>query len=230
MEKIFKIIFYTILALFCCGILYLTTVMFLSPRQDAEKRGFITCTEKLVIDLQNCTGGNIGCPFHYMVQDMQCNIKVVASGVSMWLQGKQSTPWENYLFEPKPYVDRKQAESVPSVAEAQKEMSDLAQKSRFIELKHQELEEAKQRQLQINQGVLLHNPENPHSTDIAMPDFTDSEDVPQGDISAEADINIAPSAQDSDVEIIAPATENILQKLQKQTQEKLQKGNLKDEK
>ncbi|MBR1757083.1 MAG: hypothetical protein IJ738_05935 [Alphaproteobacteria bacterium] len=231
MEKSLKIIFYSFLGIFCLGVVYLTTVMYLSPRQDADERGFIACTKELVLDLQTCRAGSIGCPFKFLMRDTGCNINVVFTGAAAWIKGNQPTPWANYLFEPKLYNDTAQDNEMPGVAEARKEMSDLAGKSLFIERKQQELEEAKNRQLQINQGVLLYNPENPEEEPlIAAQENIADENIPQGDISAEGNIQIIPSAQDNAEGAVAPVQENIVRKIQKQTEEKLKKGKLKDEK
>ena len=41
MEKFFKLLYYYGLGIFVFFVVYLVTVMFMSPRQDALKRGFI---------------------------------------------------------------------------------------------------------------------------------------------------------------------------------------------
>ena len=230
MEKSLKIVFYTFFGAICLGVVYLTTVMYLSPRQDADERGFIVCTKGLVINLQTCEVGSIWCPLKLLVQDMKCNIKVVSVGALKWVKGAQSTPWANYLFEPKPYVYAEQNEDIPNTEEAQKEMSDLAEKNRFIARKQQELEEAKHRQLHLNQGVLLNNPESRLPIANKRIKTVSEDSVPQGDISDEGNIDFSASLNRNLEKETAPVQENIVHKLQKQTQEKLSKGNLKDEK
>ena len=221
MEKCIKIIFYTFLGILCFGTIYLTTMMYLSPRRDIQRRGFIPCTEQLVFDLQTCNAGSLGCPFKFLVRDTGCNIGVVYTGAVAWIKGRQPTPWANYLFEPEVYADDALTEDMPTVAEAREEMSDLAAQSRFIEQKQQELEKAKHRQLQINQDVLLSNPENPQPTPVVKPQKSVEEDVPQGDISDEANIKITAPKQENTGKTVAPNEPNILQKIQKQTDEKI---------
>ena len=220
MQKSFKILFYTFLGLFCGGVIYLTAVMFFSPRQDIKERGFIPCTKQLVINLQKCKAGSIGCPFKLLATDMWCNINVVYRGAADWIVGKQPTPWANYLFEPEIYYDAANAQADETISNLQHD---------FIEQKQKELEEAKHRQLKINPDELLQDPDLPVGESINEAEETD-EDIPQGDISAETDISIEPITTIGLKNAAAPNEPNLLHKIKKQTDEKLQKGNLKDEK
>ena len=73
-------------------------LMIFSPKQDIQKRGFIKCTEQFVDESALCRGH--WCIFQKIIQNNFCNFGVVKEGVVNWMAGTQSTPWENYLFEP----------------------------------------------------------------------------------------------------------------------------------
>ena len=105
MDRVLKIIFYSVLGLFFVFVVYMTTVMYISPRQDLQKRGFIPCTETLVYNITGCEPGQMKCPLKYLWQDMRCNIRVIADGFVLWSRGKQERPWSNYLFEPEVIED-----------------------------------------------------------------------------------------------------------------------------
>lgn len=157
MQKFLKTCFYVVLGIVCLGVVYLTTVIYLSPRTDLQNRGFIGCTRQMVIDLQQCQAGKIGCPFRYLVKDMKCNIKVVYAGLSGWISGNQPTPWANYLFVPE--LSETTADDTTSSSERQSEMQNLEKRNLFIKQKQQELEDAKQRILNIDSDELLANPD-----------------------------------------------------------------------
>ena len=40
------------------------------------------------------------CTLKSIVQSSVCDADVIGEGVSLWVQGKQSTPWANYYFVP----------------------------------------------------------------------------------------------------------------------------------
>ena len=191
MEKIFKYLYYCCLAALIFGVLYLSTVMYLSPRQDMRDRGFIPCTKQLVFGLSGCQSGKIGCPLKLLWQDMKCNIKVVGVGFKNWATGKQSTPWANYLFEPELYVED---EENPYVGDIKQDMSDLSEQHDFILKKHQELEAAKQRQLDLDTDILIANPEIELPAKFKKSAVEDKIDEQAGDISDEADIGQLPTA------------------------------------
>lgn len=227
MEKGLKIVFYTVFGLLFFGVVYLTIVMYLSPRQDAKDRGFIACTKQLVIALQDCPAGKLSCPFKLLAKDMACNIGVVKTGALAWVKGEQPTPWANYLFEPEQDMtdDEPAAENKPS-----KRIDGLKAQSQFIEQKLRELEEAKHRQLNIQPSELLQNPDQEPIAEDAVEPAEKANDMLSDDISAETDVHLEKtSANDKAVEV--PHGEvDVLKKIHNVTQEKLQKGNLKDEK
>lgn len=209
MEKIFKYIYYCCLTALIFGVVYLSTVMYLSPRQDLQERGFIPCTKQLVFELSGCQNGKIGCPLKLLWQDMKCNIKVVGNGVNNWLNGTQPTPWANYLFEPELYV---QDEENPYNGDMHQDMLDLNQQHDFILKKHQELEAAKQRYLELDTDILMSNPEIDMPANAVKPaDKEDEIKEESGDIAAEADIGDLPTVNDNKSDVL-PAADNHLEK------------------
>lgn len=228
MEKILKYLYYSGLFLLVFGVVYMTTVMYLSPRQDMQERGFIPCTKQLVFDLSGCSGGEIKCPLKLLWQDMKCNVKVVGTGAKDWLKGKQAAPWSNYLFEPELLPND---EAYPYAEEINQSIPDFEKQHDFILQKQQELEEAKQRNLNLEKDLLLSNPERALPTEAALPEPSNLPEPTDeaGDISDEAEIGAIPTdgAQKNNA---APNNSNLLHKLNKITDDQLKKGNLQDEK
>lgn len=187
MQRFLKTCFYIVLGMVCLGVVYLTTVIYLSPRADLQNRGFIGCTRQMVIDLQQCQAGEIGCPFRHMVKDMKCNIKVVYIGFADWISGNQPTPWANYLFVPE--LSEITADDTTSATKRQNEMQNLEKRNLFIEQKQQELEDAKQRMLNIDSGELLANPDiAPQPQKSAVTDAESKVDVSTENIDDETNL------------------------------------------
>ncbi|MCQ2734712.1 MAG: hypothetical protein MJ212_02020 [Alphaproteobacteria bacterium] len=191
MDRVFKIIFYGVLGLFFVFVIYMTTVMYISPRQDLQKRGFIPCTETLVYNITGCKPGQMMCPLECLWQDMQCNVRIVADGFVLWRKGKQERPWSNYLFEPKNvetedelYVGAQNAEDTYE--------SDAA--NLFIAAKRQELEKAKERQLNQDDSIILNNPEelNKIAVDLRYISKDEEQNPSSEDISDESLIGEIP--------------------------------------
>ena len=179
--------------------------MYISPRQDLQKRGFIPCTETLVYNITDCKPGQIKCPLQYLWQDMQCNVRVIADGFVLWSRGKQERPWSNYLFEPEVIEDGNELYVGTENAEDtfDNDAADL-----FIAAKQQELEIAKERQLNPDDNVILNNPEalNKIADDLRYISKEAKQNQHSGDISDEALIgNISGSPTDNET------TENLLQ-------------------
>lgn len=226
MEKCLKIVFWTMFGLLFSGVVYLTVVMYLSPRQDVKERGFIPCTKQLIIALQDCPAGKLGCPFKLLVEDMACNIGVVGTGATNWIKGKQSTPWANYLFEPK----LAEADDVFAETKQSDDFNKLKVQSQFVEQKLQELEKAKHRQLHIMPSELQQNPDEKPVAETTDDATEDVAETVQEDISAETAVRFKKSASDGNTVGVPHGEADVLKKLHNMTQEKLQKGNLKDEK
>ena len=77
-------------------------LVLLAPKQDVEKRGFIPCTENMVDGLFGCNKG-IWCSIKIIVNNNVCVLGVIGNGFANWMKNKQTTPWSNYIFEPKLY-------------------------------------------------------------------------------------------------------------------------------
>lgn len=78
------------------------TIIAFSPRVDAQKRGFIPCTEALSEQIENCNT-QIFCSLKAILKNSWCDAKVIGQGMKDWLKGTQPTPWSNYMFIPELY-------------------------------------------------------------------------------------------------------------------------------
>ena len=81
------------------AVLYVT-IIFISPRYDIQRRGFIPCTEKLAQNIAACPDGALFCTMQAILNNNLCDMEVIGQGVKNWLNGKQDKPWSNYIFEP----------------------------------------------------------------------------------------------------------------------------------
>ena len=186
MERFFKLLYYYCLGLFFLFVVYMITVMFLSPRQDAEKRGFIPCTEELVYGIANCEAGKMSCTFGYLWNDTKCNVNVILNGLGAWAKGQQATPWANYLFTP---VTEAEQEGISFDKDDGSEITDD-----FIKAKKQELEEAKNRNVMLDETVLVNLPGTLQSDDSDATYVVESEteNVYSDNISAEVSFDEIP--------------------------------------
>lgn len=76
-------------------------LVLVSPRQDAQKRGFIPCTEAMAQKMLACPAGSkYSCLFGSILENSWCDIKVVGRGFKLWIGGEQKAPWSNYIFTP----------------------------------------------------------------------------------------------------------------------------------
>lgn len=228
MERFWKLLYYYCLGGFVISVVYLTVMLFVSPRQDALKRGFIPCTEKLVIDISSCQRGKISCPLMHLWQDMKCNGSVVLGGFGAWVKGEQSTPWANYLFEPKALAEID--EETPYIGNISSDMDDMEKQRLFIEAKHTELEEIKNRQLQLNENVIMSAPEAQiPSQDVKAIKKHEPISEKAGDINDEAFDEVEWAENSEDGERIQPQKDT-LGKLKQKTSEQLNKEEMKYEK
>lgn len=92
----FSLITGFIVFIFCV----LFVLVLLSPRQDAQRRGFIPCTEAMAEKMLSCEKNKVFCLLSAVVQNTWCDIKVIGTGMQKWAKGQQTTPWENYIFVP----------------------------------------------------------------------------------------------------------------------------------
>lgn len=101
MRNFIKIHWFGLLLSFISALfLGLMALVFYSPRQDTLKRGFIPCTQQLVKEVFACNEHKHWCMSKAIVKNTGCDFKVVLVGAKAWAEGKQPTPWSNYLFEP----------------------------------------------------------------------------------------------------------------------------------
>ena len=130
--------FGTVVSLF---VLFFVTVFLLvlfSPRQDLQKRGFIPCTENMVSEMLSCRENKAFCMLGSVIKNSWCDSKVVLNGLGAWVKGQQSTPWENYLFEP----ELKETEQDEGLQEFYDENPDVS--ASMEELRRQNIELEKQ--------------------------------------------------------------------------------------
>lgn len=130
--------FGTVVSLF---VLFFVTVFLLvlfSPRQDLQKRGFIPCTENMVSEMLSCRENKAFCMLGSVIKNSWCDSKVVLNGLGAWVKGQQSTPWENYLFEP----ELKETEQDEGLQEFYDENPDVS--ASMEELRRQNIELKKQ--------------------------------------------------------------------------------------
>ena len=82
------------------GFLFFLLVL-ISPHNDLQKRGFVPCTDALAQNLLSCPKENkYTCSIKHILAHSWCHIEVIGEGFSFWWQGKQATPWSNYIYEP----------------------------------------------------------------------------------------------------------------------------------
>lgn len=84
----------------------LTLLVALSPKQDAQNRGFIPCTTELANKVTSCQGG-LKCTTKAILNNVVCDARVVTKGLDNWINDKQEKPWSNYLFEPELSAEEK---------------------------------------------------------------------------------------------------------------------------
>lgn len=228
MERFLKYCYYIFLFCLIAATIYMTAVMFAAPRKDALKRGFIPCTEKLVIDITDCKSGNIGCAAASLWNDAKCNIKVVAGGAAAWMRGEQPTPWSNYLFTPvyELYAEGEAAYGEETILD----LADIEEKHILMQKKQNEFEDSKQRQYNLDEGVLIYDPENDILSSGVNATADETEMIEEsGDISEEVftenidgiNVSVAESKGNE---------KDILQTIKKITEQKLQQGELANEK
>lgn len=184
MARFFHLLYYYLLALLVLFVAYMVIMLVLSPRQDLQKRGFIPCTEEFVLNVADCTRGEIICPLKYLWRDTTCNATVILDGFGAWVKGKQKTPWANYLYKPELPELSDMTDYNGNIVE---DMQDLEAQSQFIERKNRELDEAKKRGLNLREDVLLSSPEDILTNENDMEDIAPViEEKNTGDISDEA--------------------------------------------
>lgn len=122
-------------ALILSGFALFLIVLF-SPRQDNQKRGFIPCTEQMAAELFDCRK-DVSCSLGAILDNSLCDIKVIVSGIKLWVAGEQSTPWANYFFVPE---EISQPELPQEVEEFYKENPNIYQEMQKLKALNQQLE------------------------------------------------------------------------------------------
>jgi hypothetical protein len=164
----------------------------------------------------------------HLWQDMKCNGSVVLGGFGAWVKGEQSTPWANYLFEPKALAEID--EETPYIGNVSSDMGDMEKQRLFIEAKHTELEEIKNRQLQLNENVIMSAPDAQiPSQDVKAIKKHEPISEKAGDIKDEAFDEKEWTEDSEDGERIQPQKDT-LEKLKQKTSEQLNKEEMKYEK
>lgn len=88
-------------------------IVALSPHNDLKMRGFAPCTFQMADDLSKDTAKReIWSVFATITKTNLCYVKVIGKGMALWFEGKQSSPWANYMFEPLTF-EAKPEESEP---------------------------------------------------------------------------------------------------------------------
>lgn len=113
-------------------------VVFVSPRYDLQKRGFIPCTEQMATQIATCSQSRISCTFGAIWENNICDLKVIVQGWQNWRMGSQPRPWSNYLFEPETLTD--DPEDDPALQNFFQENPDLDQEMQKLKLLNKDLE------------------------------------------------------------------------------------------
>ena len=132
--------------IFIFGVLF--TLVLLSPRQDAQRRGFIPCTEAMAEKMLSCEKNKVFCLLSAVVQNTWCDIKVVGAGMQKWAKGQQTTPWENYIFVPE--IPSDEFFNEEARAEYLSKTPDIKAEMRRLHELNKELENAEDKENEIS--------------------------------------------------------------------------------
>ena len=95
------------------GLMALVVVLFLlfvvivasAPHNDLKMRGFTPCTFVMAEELNAAAGQRKTWEVMTVIgKGYLCYAGVMREGVELWLDGKQLTPWANYMFKPDTYI------------------------------------------------------------------------------------------------------------------------------
>lgn len=106
-------------------------LVLIAPQQDEQNRGFVPCTQKMAAEVYDCNKSSF-CVLSAVIDNSFCNLGVIGKGLKLWVSGKQSAPWSNFLFEPT-VADEKEAEI------SQEELQEFYQKNPNISGEMKEL-------------------------------------------------------------------------------------------
>jgi len=119
-------------------------IIFFAPRVDAQGRGFIPCTEEMMNRLYQCEKNKVWCAVKIVIRNNACDMRVIKKGFSLWLEGKQKTPWANYYFTPiiEPATDTDENFLILDEKEAEetlRQMEELNQKANVLKKEQEKL-------------------------------------------------------------------------------------------
>ena len=99
-EFIKKYWFGGLLSLFSLVVLGVVCVVSIAPHSSKEMKGFSVCTYKMADELAVYGARKeISGVVQAIVESYVCYAEVMVDGLKLWVEGKQDTPWANYLFE-----------------------------------------------------------------------------------------------------------------------------------
>ena len=121
--------FFLLIGLFIAAFLLLLVLIIISPKQDAQNRGFVGCTQNMINELVDCNK-KVFCSVKAIANNTLCDAGVVITGFDGWISEKQPRPWSNYIFEPEaannPLIDEDaRNEYLKQFPETKKEMQNL---------------------------------------------------------------------------------------------------------
>ena len=155
LDRFFKYVYIWSLIVLVSYVLYMMTVLIISPKNDLKNRGFVCCTKQLAFNLGKCESGQMMCVFKAFYKDVACNSGVIYEGLADWIKGEQNTPWANYIFEP----EWQEESENPYLSNPKEDMENMALDREFMLQKHQELENIKNRNLKADENVIISDPE-----------------------------------------------------------------------
>lgn len=98
-EKIKEYWFGMLLFVFSAMFLVFVAIVATAPHDDLKMRGFTPCTYQMAYDVNlYSTQSDIAGVLGAITKSYVCYAAVMGEGVKLWLNGKQSTPWDNYFF------------------------------------------------------------------------------------------------------------------------------------
>lgn len=97
----FGVLVSLIVVVFFCFVL----VVGLAPHNDAKFRGFTPCTLAMAEELNDISSSpKMGQVMIAINKGYWCYALVMFEGAKNWLNGRQDTPWANYIFEPETFL------------------------------------------------------------------------------------------------------------------------------
>jgi len=103
LKSVFSIkgLFVSVLSLIVIVIIYMITVVSISPKYEGKDKGFVACSTGFL----NCLGEYVeGSSYQKVVGAVECSVKniscdvnIIKKGFALWHNGKKNTPWELYL-------------------------------------------------------------------------------------------------------------------------------------